>query len=94
MPYIEQKQRLYLNFDNSIESFVDNIKKCPNYSDNRAGILNYVLTNILIKILNNKVSYSGINELTGVLECVKLEMYRRLAAPYEDKKIEQNGDVY
>jgi len=32
--------------------------------------------------------------LPGVLENVKQEMYRRLAAPYEDKKAEENGDVY
>ena len=29
----------------------------------------------------------------GVLECCKLEFYRRVAAPYEDIKIEENGDV-
>ena len=38
-------------------------------------------------------SYWGGN-LVGVLECAKLELYRRLAAPYEDLKIEDNGDVY
>jgi len=32
--------------------------------------------------------------VTGVLECAKLELYRRIAAPYEDTKIEENGDVY
>jgi len=30
----------------------------------------------------------------GVLECAKMELYRRVAAPYEDKKKEENGDVY
>ena len=29
-----------------------------------------------------------------MLECAKLELYRRVAAPYEDEKIDQNGDVY
>ena len=32
--------------------------------------------------------------LIGVLECAKLELYRRVAAPYEDDKIDENGDVY
>ena len=32
--------------------------------------------------------------MVGVLECAKLELYRRMAAPYEDEKIEDNGDVY
>jgi len=29
----------------------------------------------------------------GVLQCVMLEFYRRLAAPYEDTAIERNGDI-
>jgi hypothetical protein len=39
------------------------------------------------------ISYSKIAIITGVLENVKQEFYRRAAAPYEDKKILQNGDV-
>lgn len=30
----------------------------------------------------------------GVLRCAQLEFYRRVLAPYEDKKRKQNGDVY
>jgi hypothetical protein len=37
--------------------------------------------------------YYHINKAVGVLECIKMEFYRRVAAPYEDTKIEQNGDV-
>jgi len=29
----------------------------------------------------------------GVLECVKQEFYRRRAVPYEEEKIEENGDI-
>ena len=28
------------------------------------------------------------------MECAKLELYRRVAAPYEDLKISEAGDVY
>jgi hypothetical protein len=35
-----------------------------------------------------------VNEAIGVLECAKLELYRRVAAPYEDEKIAESGDVY
>lgn len=31
--------------------------------------------------------------ITGVLRCVELELYRRLAAPYEDLKKIENGDI-
>ena len=30
----------------------------------------------------------------GALRCAQMEFYRRVAAPYEDKKIQENGDVY
>jgi len=35
-----------------------------------------------------------INEVIGVLECAKLELYRRVAAPYEERKRIENGEVY
>ena len=37
--------------------------------------------------------YSKINAIIGILECIKLELYRRVAAPYEDVKAAENGDV-
>jgi hypothetical protein len=40
------------------------------------------------------IKYANINEAIGVLECAKLELYRRIAAPYEDHKISETGDVY
>ena len=42
----------------------------------------------------NGVSYSFLNDFIGVLECVKLELYRRVMTPYEDGKINENGDVF
>ena len=45
-------------------------------------------------MLEHGKSYSVMNEIVGALECAKLEMYRRIYAPYEDEKIEANGDVY
>ena len=60
-----------------------------------AGALNYCFTKIIDDYLvANGLSYSRINEVIGALECCKLELYRRVAAPYEETKIEANGDVY
>lgn len=60
-----------------------------------AGDLNYKLTRIAYNYLKKKgVSYASMNEVIGVLECMKLELYRRIAVPYENWKKEQNGDVY
>ncbi|SUZ60717.1 uncharacterized protein METZ01_LOCUS13571, partial [marine metagenome] len=62
---------------------------------NSAGELNYVISSIIDEYLSEYgKNYTNINEVIGVLECAKLELYRRVAAPYEDEKIDQNGDVY
>ena len=55
------------------------------------GNLNYLITRILKEAY--PLRYFNINRAVGVLECCKLEYYRRVAAPYEDTKITQNGDV-
>jgi hypothetical protein len=85
MPYIEKSDRSF--FDEKI-SFKNNAIQTP-------GELNYFLTKIVDHYISTHgKSYSTINEAIGVLECAKLELYRRIAAPYEDVKIQQNGDVY
>ncbi len=60
-----------------------------------AGELNYLISTLMNEHLASYgTSYQIINELIGVLECAKLELYRRIAAPYEDDKIITNGDVF
>ena len=59
------------------------------------GDLNYLITKMLLRYLEQKgSSYQTINDVVGALEGAKMEFYRRVAAPYEDKKIKENGDVY
>ena len=85
MPYIHQSDRSF--FDEKI-SFKNNAIQTP-------GELNYFLTRIVDHYISTHgKSYSTINEAIGVLECAKLELYRRIASPYEDSKIKENGDVY
>lgn len=60
-----------------------------------AGELNYLITRIIDTYIQVKgLNYSNLNEVIGVVECVKQEYYRRIAIPYEDGKIRDNGDVY
>jgi hypothetical protein len=60
-----------------------------------AGELNYLVTKLVLKFLKaNDLNYERINQAVGALECAKQELYRRLAAPYENKKAKENGDVY
>lgn len=61
----------------------------------KPGELNYVLTKAVIAYLERKrLSYQSITEVIGVLETMKLELYRRLAVPYERRKHLENGDVF
>lgn len=59
-----------------------------------AGEFNYVIT-MLAKSYINRLgkNYQHYNDIIGALEGCKLELYRRSIAPYEDVKIEENGDV-
>lgn len=86
MPYIQSQERSAL--DNIVDDLVEQLS-----IDGRAGDLNYVISNILVKSLFGIESYKLHNENIGVLESVKLEYYRRKVAPYEDKKINDNGDI-
>jgi len=59
------------------------------------GELNYAITRLCqFYIEEVGANYTGYNDVVGALECAKLEMYRRLIAPYEDTKLKENGDVY
>ena len=78
MPYIEPKDRTRATRD----------PQTP-------GELNFAITILIDNYLSNLgLRYTTINDCIGVLECAKLELYRRLAAPYEEIKKAQNGDVY
>lgn len=83
MPYIKQEDR-----DRFFEQ--DQLSK-----DNTAGELNFCISSLCREYIKAKgKSYAVLNEVVGALECAKLELYRRVAAPYEDEKIIENGDVY
>jgi len=60
------------------------------------GELNYAISRLVDAYVARKggVRYAHLNEVVGVLECAKLELYRRVAAPYEDLKRGETGDVY
>lgn len=64
-------------------------------SPKTAGSLNFAITSFIDNVIAQRgLSYAVINEVIGALECAKLELYRRVAVPYEDSKIAENGDVY
>ncbi len=88
MPYIPQDERKDL--DEIAGALTTNLR-----NGNFRGKLNYFISSVAQGLIEaNGVSYSFLNDFIGVLECCKLELYRRVASPYEDQKIEENGDVF
>ena len=90
MPYIEQDQKDRIN--NAAFELYEYFGK--GY-DLTPGQFNYVVTQLCLEYLDRKgMSYTTLNEINGVLDSVAKEFYRRVVVPYEDKKREENGDVY
>jgi len=79
MPYIKQEQRDLLYLD----------------SPEGPGELNYCISTVIRDYWKyGSKSYQTINDILGALEGAKLEFYRRVAVPYEEQKIKENGDIY
>lgn len=89
MPYILQRERDRL--DGSIRDLFEGFEELPN--DELSGKLNYIISKLIKLLLKDKLCYARANTILGVLEAVKQEFYRRSVAPYEDKKIKENGDI-
>lgn len=81
MPYINEWDREQLD---------------PDIRPAKVGELNFAVTKLAIEYIlrNGGLSYTNVNDAIGALECAKMELYRRIAVPYEDVKIRENGDVY
>lgn len=84
MPYIAAGNRAPL--ERRLREAADQIET--------AGELNFAITYLCTRWMEDEFKYADLNELIGVLECAKLEFYRRVCAPYEDAKMEEHGDVY
>ena len=84
MPYIKDEDRP--RFDDAIENLTCMI--------NSKGDLNYAICEVVGRlILNTKISYTQISEWIDGVNGAERELTRRLLDPYEDIKIEENGDV-
>ena len=57
------------------------------------GQLTYVLYLTCLKYAAPTPNYQTYAEILGALTATQHELYRRKVAPYEDRKILENGDV-
>ena len=89
MPYIKQSDRKII--DLLLTPLLDqlSISRGMGGAD---GTVNYVISRI-VRTLYPAKSYYVLNRGMGILESAKLEYYRRVVAPYENEKMEENGDI-
>ncbi len=88
MPFIDQASRnLYAA---GIKAIVERIPPDPHHK----GDLTYVITEILHKAFGELLRYSDYADVIAVLECAKLEFYVGRVHAYENKKRQENGDIY
>lgn len=84
MPYIKQEDR------DRLDQFIDTLK----VRIRNPGDLNYVISRLALDFAYMQgANYAAFNATIGVMEAAKLEFYRTRVAPYEDRKIEENGDI-
>ena len=90
MPYIKSedraKFRLYADHG---EVGIKVVAKTP-------GELQYCIALMVAVYLADKIDYryQDLNDVMGALAGAQMEFYRKVVAPYEDRKINENGDVY
>ncbi len=80
MPYLEPKDK---------DRLLDHM-----YPTN-GGELVYLLTVMALRFWTKSTRrFEAICTVIGALVCTAFEFYRRVAVPYENRKIKSNGDVY
>jgi hypothetical protein len=89
MPYIKQERRPYLQEE--AFNLVDLLQKHGNGLVVNSDVA-YVVY-LLVKEIYGEGDWEFMSDALKVLEDVKLEFYRKVLAPYADKKIDENGDV-
>jgi|VirMetMinimDraft_7_1064189.scaffolds.fasta_scaffold27881_8 hypothetical protein len=88
MPYLGQSER-------------DDIScELAGFTPHTGGELQYAIAYMINNFYNRLVSmdtpprYADMEEMMGALDGAAREHYRMVVAPYEDKKIAENGGVY
>ena len=91
MPYIVHDDRIHI--DSLLGPLITEMERNSAwFKRDGIGRLNYVITRVILATQPDR--YRDYNELLGLLEAVKLELYRRRVAPYENLKAVATGDVY
>lgn len=93
MPYIRPSRREAI-----LERVIEHdrmVRKVIIEEVTNSGELNFAITQIISDYFTSTTQdYRSINDILGALEGAKNEFYRRVAVPFEERKIKENGDVY
>ncbi len=91
MPYIEDRDKIV--YEQGLNEITDAFARVGAGD----GDLNYVLTKVAIAWLlyhQPPYNYSLRSAVMKAFTCAGFEWYERVMRPYEDKKREENGEVY
>ena len=90
MPYVTPERReLLMQFDEKNHRLV-----VSTINITSPGDLAFVFYRICqFYVIRNGRKFETLNAIVGVLETTKGEFSRRILAPYEDRKMRENGDV-
>jgi hypothetical protein len=84
MPYIKAERRKV--FDAHLEPCAREIE-----TEGELNYCIYKLSALLVERIGE--SYDKLSMCSSAMEHAKMEWYRRRVTPYENKKIEENGDI-
>jgi len=87
MPYIKKEDR------SQLDPLIDALAEKLGDPDTFAGNLNYAITRLAAKMALKNLRYRTLSQIHGVFQDAATEFYRRIVAPYEDKQIQNKGDV-
>ncbi|MBI5780002.1 MAG: hypothetical protein HZA49_11200 [Planctomycetes bacterium] len=100
MPYIDKTSRKAI--EPELKALIKKLKSIP--MEKVDGHINYCISTMMKELYSPSPArtpmnisgggYFNYNRMMGVVACVQQELYRRLVAPYENKKIKENGDVF
>ena len=86
MPYIDSDRRKFLE-SKTYKELLNSVMEME------IGDMNFLISNLVWLRFIKAPSYSTGNAMVGVLECAKLEFYRKQLAELEDRKIQENGPL-
>ncbi len=89
MPYIPKYLRH--NLDKHLNKITAQLQNRD--EETLAGELNYCFSRIAWDLFKKRRKYARINTINGAFISAQQEFARRKVAPYEDEKIQENGDL-